>query len=362
MLFTVIYAGIGVMMETIVAFLLTMVDQHIYKIAGSVWGHIWGICLSTGLFFLTVCLIWYILKKKLKINDFSQYLMTPYWGTLFLILTLTTMSLSLGINYLTIKRGIENGLLYFFILECLLLFLGIAIFFIFREMEHLQSEKLKAALLKQQNEAQEAFYKESIAKNQQLKKITHDEKNFLLGLVGLLKNQQVPEAINEIEQKVTQMLGNITDYTGIISLDTVLTAKVEEAAQERILLRPAVALYGQICVNLLDLVVLLGNALDNAIEATMQLPDDADKVIHLTLKLQDDFLLIEVRNPVKERIEIQNNSIATTKMDKEFHGLGLENMKLVTEKYHGTLLLECIETTFILRILLENECGPNEIC
>ncbi len=227
---------------------------------------------------------------------------------------------------MTLQQKVEENILLFFVFELLLVIFVIGIFFVFREMERLQEDKMQAALLHQQNRAQELFYKESIDKNKQLKKIIHDEKNFLIGISGLLKQKKIDFVIEEIEQKVEQLVSNTTDYTGNIALDTILTTKVEEARALKITLRPAIALYGNINVDFLDLVLILGNALGNAIEAAKQVAEQEQCVIYVTMKLQENFLSIEVRNPIKERVLIENNRVQTTKEDRLMHGLGLGNI------------------------------------
>ncbi len=227
---------------------------------------------------------------------------------------------------MTLQQKVEENILLFFVFELLLVIFVIGIFFVFREMERLQEDKMQAALLHQQNRAQELFYKESIDKNKQLKKIIHDEKNFLIGISGLLKQKKIDFVIEEIEQKVEQLVSNTTDYTGNIALDTILTTKVEEARALKITLRPAIALYGNINVDFLDLVLILGNALGNAIEAAKQVAEQEQCVIYMTMKLQENFLSIEVRNPIKERVLIENNRVQTTKEDRLMHGLGLGNI------------------------------------
>lgn len=137
-----------------------------------------------------------------------------------------------------------------------------------------------------------------------------------------------------------------------------MTAKVEKARCEGIILRPAVAIYNEVQIDFLDLVLILGNVLDNAIEATMQVFGQ-NKVINLSIRLQGDFLILEVKNPVKEKVRIENNNIATSKADTTMHGLGLENIKILIKKYNGAMYLQCTETTFTLKALLQNECVKN---
>lgn len=352
-LLSVFYVSMAAMIEMIVAFILTMVNYNIYRITEGSMGYILGVVLSNILVVIVLACLWFLWKKKLSKNISVQKLGTSEWNNLFLVLVIVTLTLSYSLDYLTIKQGMENGLMYFVLLECILLIFDIAIFLIFQKMGRLQQEKIQSALILQQNEAQQAFYKESIEKNRQLKKLVHDEKNFLLGVVGYLKHNKVEQAIAELEQQVDQLVSNVTDYTGNIALDTVLSAKVDKARQHGITLRPAMALYGEIHVDFLDLVLILGNALDNAIEAASQVEAER-RIIHLSMKLQDDFLLLEVRNPVLEHIAIQENHIATSKIDTALHGYGLDTMKRLTEKYHGSLQLACEGMEFTVKILLEN--------
>lgn len=100
----------------------------------------------------------------------------------------------------------------------------------------------------------------------------------MLGLIGYLKDSKIEETIDEIENKLEQLVVHITDYTGNISLDTILTAKVDKAYQQGVILRPAIALYGKVYIDFLDLVLILGNALDNAIESAEKIEDKKRKV------------------------------------------------------------------------------------
>lgn len=72
------------------------------------------------------------------------------------------------------------------------------------------------------------------------------------------------------------------------------------------------------------------------------------------MKLQDEYLQIEIRNSVQEKVIIQNNRIETSKNDPEIHGLGLSNIEMLIEKYNGIMVLQCTDKIFTLSILLEN--------
>lgn len=354
LLLVVFFTSLSVMIETIVAFFLTMFSYNIYRIPGESTGYMIGLCLSNLFIVIVWGTLWVLWKKKLSKSIYVKKLETPQWSALFLALLLITLVISYSFDYLTIKRDMDHGLMYFILLECLLIIFDIGIFYIFQKMERLQQEKLKSALVFQQNEAQQAFYKESIQKNQQLKKIVHDEKNFLLGVEGYLKNGEINAALAEVERQRKQLMSTITDYTGNIALDTVLTAKVEEARKQGITIQPVIMLYGQIMIDFLDLVLLLGNALDNAIEATEAVVQIEEKKIWLTMKLQQNILHIQVENPVVEPVVIENQTIVSGKKEQELHGFGISNMKTITKKYHGTFDIRCSDKLFVLNIVLEN--------
>lgn len=354
LLLVVFFTSLSVMIETIVAFFLTMFSYNIYRIPGESTGYMIGLCLSNLFIVIVWGTLWVLWKKKLSKSIYVKKLETPQWSALFLALLLITLVISYSFDYLTIKRDMDHGLMYFILLECLLIIFDIGIFYIFQKMERLQQEKLKSALVFQQNEAQQAFYKEFIQKNQQLKKIVHDEKNFLLGVEGYLKNGEINAALAEVERQRKQLMSTITDYTGNIALDTVLTAKVEEARKQGITLQPVIMLYGQIMIDFLDLVLLLGNALDNAIEATEAVVQTEEKKIWLTMKLQQNLLHIQVENPVVEPVVIENQTIVSGKKEQELHGFGISNMKTITKKYHGSFDMQCSDKLFVLNIVLEN--------
>ena len=74
----------------------------------------------------------------------------------------------------------------------------------------------------------------------------------------------------------------------------------------------------------------------------------------MNMKMQDGYVLIEIRNPVCSKVAIHNQTIQTTKQNIGLHGYGLERIRTLVEKYNGTMLLECDESQFSLKLILEN--------
>lgn len=350
------YVSIGIMLETIMSFVLTIFDVQLQLVVrGTTTHYLIGLASSATLFFLVIVYFLRPLRKNILEKILFQQTIASSLSALFLTLLFITIILSYAIEYLTIMRGMENGIIYFLLLECLILAFDVVIFVIFIKMVELQQKTMYTALIKQQSQAQEVFYQQSTHKNTQLITIIHDEKNFLLGVIGALQEGQTDYAIIEMQKKVEQLVSNITTYTGLLPLDNLLTVKVQDAAQYGIQLHPATALYGTLAIDPLDLVVLLGNALDNAINAASQVTQSTDKKILFNMKLQEDELLLDIRNPVKEKVLIEDHKTVIANKQDGLHGFGLANIEHIVRKYYGGLWLDCTDTTFTLKLYLENE-------
>ena len=64
------------------------------------------------------------------------------------------------------------------------------------------------------------------------------------------------------------------------------------------------------------------------------------------------FQNIQIENSIKDTPKVRNGIYLTTKSRKEGHGIGLQNVKLVVEKYHGQMEICHTEKSFQVKILL----------
>lgn len=101
-----------------------------------------------------------------------------------------------------------------------------------------------------------------------------------------------------------------------------------------------------------DVSVLIGNILDNAIEASAELPEEK-RHIRYFMKYETNILIITVINAFSGRInKNKNGTIITCKEMPENHGIGLDSVRKVADKYHGSVVIETEENTFIIKIIL----------
>lgn len=99
-----------------------------------------------------------------------------------------------------------------------------------------------------------------------------------------------------------------------------------------------------------DMYSLFGNALDNAIEAVTML--DVDKrTITLIVKRINDMVSIHIENYFDGERIVTNGLPRTTKGDEDYHGFGMLSMRVIAEKYGGTLAVEFRGNVFCLNIM-----------
>lgn len=89
----------------------------------------------------------------------------------------------------------------------------------------------------------------------------------------------------------------------------------------------------------MDFCIILSNALDNAIHACEKLGTEEKKYIHISSCRQDDFLLLEIENSFNGHGYFKQ-------------GIGLSNIKWVTEKYGGAMDIDIVDKVFRLSALL----------
>ena len=103
-----------------------------------------------------------------------------------------------------------------------------------------------------------------------------------------------------------------------------------------------------------DICTLLGNLLDNAIEACLKVDNDK-RYISLWIMPTVGTMSIIIENSVSDKVEIVRNTVAlrTTKSNKRLHGIGLESVKSIVEKYDGEIALSCTENVFSVDIFMK---------
>lgn len=139
--------------------------------------------------------------------------------------------------------------------------------------------------------------------------------------------------------------------TGNKFLDVLLTEKNLYCQQHNIRLTCMVD--GQLLsfMDGADAYCLFGNILDNALTAVNQLENLSQRVISLNVQQRGPWICVQAENYYQGSITFKNELPVTTKPDKNYHGFGMQSIRMIAHKYEGTLSVKAENQLFELTLL-----------
>ncbi|MGN1112460.1 MAG: sensor histidine kinase [Acutalibacteraceae bacterium] len=205
-------------------------------------------------------------------------------------------------------------------------------------------------LVEQNIEEQVNYYNRLSQYNDDLRKFKHDYENLKIGLLAQLNEGNIDEAVKFLND-CSSMISNsdVLYHSGNPVIDSLLFDKANQVKDSNITINFN-GLFPQNPMNTADLCAVFGNIIDNAIEACLKLPKDENKNIEIFLSQKHDYIFITFINPVLNTVEIKNNTVATTKDNKDEHGIGLYSVRKILKKYDGHLSLISDNKVFTTKI------------
>lgn len=287
-----------------------------------------------------------LIKKKKDIIKLLRMLLSRYKKLLVVIFfiewCMLTYSMYLG------RWGfafIDFVLHLIFIICAVLLALYLMLNILYQEIKH-ENIMLDAiqSNLQNQNDKLHIFYNQN---NQQL----HDVKHIMIYLRSCLENGQVEEALAQVRNFTNDLISMERKvWTGFPFLDFVLNSKKLEMDEYEIDFELEVDLY-EIPLKDAELGVMLGNLLDNAIEATRKC-EQSKRRIFLRICNRNEMFLLCLCNSSTQLPLLVDGRFATTKKDKYAHGLGVESVKRIVDKYNGNISFQYDDEHFEVDILI----------
>ena len=173
-----------------------------------------------------------------------------------------------------------------------------------------------------------------LQEEEKVKALRHDMKhhmNELKILAAKGENRAIEEYIDEMQEFITHP--NEIVSSGNFEIDSVMNYMLYKAKKEQCKVNVNVQLPKSMRHSF-DINVILGNLLENSIEAARK---TEDKRLNINIELHQGFLRIEIENNYDGKLEKSHQRMLTTKMGKEHHGIGLENVRKIVHKYNGSM-------------------------
>ena len=176
------------------------------------------------------------------------------------------------------------------------------------------------------------------------RRLTHEFTNHIAALDALLRQGDLTGAQEYLSSvsKVVAARTTILDTHNPL-LDSLLSRKYEEAAQQ------GVELYFDLCdlKDLpfcgTDLVIVISNLLDNAIRAAAQAKPPEG---YLRARRNGEEYLISVRNRVQKDLELVDGELPRSTKAEPGHGMGLVNVREVLDRCRCEYTLSCRDRWF----------------
>ena len=219
-----------------------------------------------------------------------------------------------------------------------------------RQKHFVEEQQVKA--MKKRLEEAENFYGS-------IRKVRHEMKNHMANIKGLAGAGEYGEIENYVRRMDETMQELEYKYvTGNAVTDVIINDKCRRAEKAGIRFDADFRYGGEIPV--FDMGIILNNLLDNAIEACEKL-ETGKGFIRLSLKRKKQFLLLEVENSFDVAAPVQTDgglALPTTKQSTlpgiiTEHGIGLENVRDVAERYFGGVNIKVKGDVFHVTVMLQ---------
>lgn len=108
-----------------------------------------------------------------------------------------------------------------------------------------------------------------------------------------------------------------------------------------------------------DIAIMLGNLLDNAITAVSKLTEE--RYINIIIKYDKGLFILHIDNPFEGEVIKEKNAYIITKLDKCNHGIGLQSIKDVLEKYNGSMEIVHSKKVFSVTLFIYIELFESRV-
>lgn len=165
------------------------------------------------------------------------------------------------------------------------------------------------------------------------RRLKHDMKNHILVAVSYLNNGETEKARDYLSE-VLDNLNKTYSYiqTGNSVMNYIINSKLEYAHNHGIKFKAEIENLPFDKMGSVDFSAMLSNILDNAVEASV---NSKDKFIYIAILKKRGYDTILVKNKIDSSVLEVNPELNSQKNDKEQHGYGIKQIKLIAQKYDG---------------------------
>jgi hypothetical protein len=205
--------------------------------------------------------------------------------------------------------------------------------------------KSRIAVVELELKLQSKYLETQVLHQKETDALWHDMKKHIALMKRLISSAQ-SDITSEYVHMLEMQMGETRKIvrTNYPVLSALLTEQVQRAQKSNIHLDVDIKLVSKIKITPIELCTILGNLFDNAFEALSNLPPDIERRIKISIFQRNSAILINIENPFTHKYP------AKPRAGK--HGLGLDNIRYVVNKYCGYLNIEEKDQIFKVTVLI----------
>lgn len=232
----------------------------------------------------------------------------------------------------------------------IMIVVDLGMFYLYDRLGEAYQDKMQQRLLKEHMMAYQEQMHIMQQNQKKLDSLRHDMNNHMYLLQTYLNEGRYDKA-QEYVNKMSEHLQTEHKYvnTGNLELDMILNHKLAKAEAMSCQIQSQIVIPCQLPVDGYDWNVLFGNLLDNAIEAMEQIKD---RFLEIRIQYDRGILGIQVKNTFDGKVNKQGERLLTRKKQQALHGIGMQNISDVVDKYGGWKSINIDENIFEVQIVL----------
>lgn len=281
--------------------------------------------------------------KKFKGMKRSDSVPWSCWGSVVMIQVLLVWFMVKLVNQMEVENIVGATLL--------LATVNYAVIYIYDRLIISEEERIRNFLLMEQKESYLREMDILLDSQKRVRGIYHDIKNHILVIRSYLSQENysdLDDYLLRLQEETRMAVPQV--YTGQPAVDSMLNYKMS-MVKNNISIKVDTSIPDKINLDDFDIAVILGNLLDNAIEACYKV-DEEKREITLSLRLVKNQFFVLIENPFVGKLKWKHNELMTSKTDKANHGIGLQNVKRVVDKYNGIMEMSEKDKIFSMKIML----------
>lgn len=269
---------------------------------------------------------------------------------IFIIGIILIPAASIVLELLLLKQADISKYAIFISLTCILA-INFIILYIYDSLSKIFQEKAELEIIKREKNYYHQQSELLQKRQEELSQFRHDIKNRMIAMQEILEKNNCPDALKYTEQ-ITKKLSNTKCYSNTenIAIDSIINYKLTLATEQDVVVSSHITIPTELAIDADDCVVILGNLLDNALEATNHL--EKDKYISVTMEYNHGCIILSIKNSYDSYLKFINGRLKSRKEDDAIHGIGLQSVQSVLNKYHGILELDYDNSNFCVTAIM----------